>query len=132
MPRQNASQQPTTPTRCSVQFYYELTQEKSQLEKKIKPYNEAFKKFMAKGNMKEFEENGYKLLLTEQDRSTMNDDRLVALLKAKGLTGAIAIKEVPVAEEVEQAVFEGLITPEEFASCMDTKKATVLNVKKVG
>ena len=114
----------------SVKQYFELIKQKSEIEKQIKPLNESYKRSMSADNQTEFIEDGYKLELKEQDRSKMNNERLVALLKKKGYPTAIEIKLVAKEDVVETLVFEGKITPAELDSCIDKNIIKVLTVKE--
>lgn len=115
----------------SPAWYFRLTRLKGMVEKLIKPMNEHFKTDMlTKGDTTRVAD-GYKLIITEQDKSTVDDEKLVKLLKKKKLKAAIIKVEKPDHAAVEMLVSSGEITPQELAFCQIPKFVKVLNVTEI-
>lgn len=77
----------------------------------------------------------YQATLAMRDRSTINEERLIAWLKAHKLgTGIIKKKEYVDSDALENAIYNGVI-PQELVADMDTCKdvnmVPTLTVKKV-
>lgn len=112
-------------------WYYRLSKIKGQCEKLLKPMNEFFKNDMAVAKLDKKVEDGYELIITEQDKSYIDSDKLVALLKKKKLRSAIKKVEVPDEDAVKVLVRNGEISVEEYQMCQVPKFTKVLNVKPV-
>lgn len=113
-----------------VELFYNLDQQIKSLGKEADPIKQEIKDEMKAGGMKSVETPTAIAELSTQERTKMNEDKLVLKLKALGLTEAIAIKEVPNSEVIEQLVFEGKLAAEELASCVEVTYVDVLKVKK--
>ena len=77
----------------------------------------------------------YIAVLSIQDRSSMNEERLIQWLKKNGFSkGIIKKKEYVDGKALENAIYKGEIPEDkvsEMESCKDPNDVKVLNVKKV-
>lgn len=73
---------------------------------------------------------GVPFSLTYQDKSTVDEEKLAALLESKGLTDAILIKKVPDPAKLPQLIADSLLTPEEVNSCKIPNMIPVLKLVK--
>lgn len=114
-----------------ISEYFELNKQKLELDKRLKELNKELKDTMLANNQDTIIDDGYKVELRNQDRSKMNDEKLVNFLVSKGLQSALTTKIVPNEEEVERLTYEGVIAPVELEQCIDKNIIKVLTVKKV-
>lgn len=73
-------------------------------------------------------ESGFEAFYTYRDTSKMDTNKLLELLKSKGLTEAIEIVEVPKVDTVDDLVFAQKLTVEEVAECIIEGQQKVFNV----
>jgi hypothetical protein len=102
----------------------------TELEKEIKPLKDKIKLALLSAKAKKGTFGDVTLSITIQNRDTMDEDKLTAILKLKGLTDAIKIVEKPDPNKIPELLAEGLITDEELNSCMIPNKVTILNFPK--
>lgn len=115
-----------------AETYYTLNETKNQVTKELKPINEEIKNSLAEINLKKLDtENGYRIEIGSQNRSTVDEEKLVALLKLKGFNEAIKTIEVPDEALVERLVFSGELSPEEYSACINQKIISTLKIKKL-
>lgn len=116
----------------SAGYYYSLTKIKACVEALMKPLNSFFKEDMALKKLKSMEVDGYTLAISEQDKSTLNQERMIALLEAKGLKGE-GVKTVEVVDEIKLHEFlqDGRVTPNEVSACLNKIIVPVLRVTEV-
>lgn len=111
--------------------YYNLNELKSSTEKELKPINKEIKDLMESINLEKMETtNGFKIEIGTQNRSKVNEDKLVQLLKMKGFTDAIKTVEVPDEQIVERLVYTGELTADEYSTCIDKQIVKTLKIKK--
>lgn len=97
------------------------------LEKEIKDKTEKIKYALLAGKIKKGDFGGTKLSITIQNRDQMDEDKLVELLKSKGLEHAIITIEQPDPNKLPQLIADGLLNDEEIKKCMIPNKVYVLN-----
>lgn len=111
--------------------YYELNETKNRVTKELKPLNEEIKSSLKEiGLTKMDTENGYRVEIGTQNRSTVDSEKLVALLKLKGFDHAIQTIEIPDESIVERLVFSGELSAEEYSACINQKIVSTLKIKK--
>ena len=68
-----------------AEVYYELNETKNRVTKELKPINEEIKSSLAEVGLNKLDtDNGYRIEIGTQNRSTVDEEKLVALLKLKG------------------------------------------------
>jgi hypothetical protein len=65
-----------------------------------------------------------------QDRSKLNEDKLIQRLKELGFKNCIKKKEIVDSEEVERMIFDGKLPSSLLESCMDVQYVQTVSVKK--
>ncbi len=76
----------------------------------------------------DYKVGNFKVKIVEQDRSTMDEEAVVKLLLAKGLTGALKTIITYNEEELESALNRGEITKEELQGCIIPNPVLALSV----
>lgn len=112
----------------NVQEYYEKNSQKLLLEKQIKPLNEAIKKEMNDDLKKDI--GNYEIKIITQDRSKVNESKLIALLKELDLNHAIKMVETIDEAMIERLIYSGDISQEDYAKCIDQKYVKTLKIIK--
>lgn len=110
---------------------YFIQNEAEKAAKKLKePLNKEVKKIMVENKITEFEFDGILASYNLQERTSMNEDKLLNRLKELGFTQAIEQVERPNTSVLETLIYDGTLDPELIANCNETKYVEVLNVKK--
>jgi hypothetical protein len=104
----------------------QMNQEFSELEKKIKPLKDKIKNALLDAKAKKGTFGDLELTVTFQNRDTMDEDKLVAILKEKGLTDALITIEKPDPNKLPGLIGDGLITDADIAKCMIPNKIAIL------
>lgn len=112
-----------------VKHYYQYDLEEKAAKDSKKPLNTSIKKHMQANNLKAVEVDGLKVSYSLQERTNMNEDKLLLKLKSLGLTEAIVTVEKPDAEAVSKLIYDGKLTTEELDACIEKKYVEVLSVK---
>ena len=112
----------------------ELKKRKSEIEKEEKAISSKLKDFMIKNQMIDFPLHGHTMEITYQNRSTMDEDKLVQLLINKfgiqDLKQMNALKYVSNPEIITDLVREGKLTMEELGTCQIHNLIPVFNFNK--
>jgi len=114
-----------------VETLVQENREYSALEKKIKPLKEKIKSALLEANAKNGIFGKVSLRITFQNRDTMDEDRLLAIFKERGLTDAIMTVEKPNPDKLISLISNGIITDEDMNSCMIPNRIPVLNFPRV-
>lgn len=115
-----------------AEVYYELNETKNRVTKELKPINEEIKSSLAEIGLNKLDtDNGYRIEIGTQNRSTVDEEKLVALLKLKGFNEAVKTIEVPDEALVERLVFSGELSSEEYSACINQKIISALKIKKI-
>lgn len=115
----------------ATQIYYDLKEESDKVTKALKPINEQIKSFMSEQAQSDIQfNNGLKVIIGTQNRSQVDKDKLVALLKAQGLTQAIKTVEIPDELEVERMVYSGILPQELYMQAIKENYIKTLKVVK--
>jgi hypothetical protein len=112
-----------------VKHYFKLDQEEKSVKKEKTPLNVAIKDHMKSNALNAVEVDGIKVSYQVQERTSMNEDKLLLKLKSLGLTEAIVTVEKPDSESVSKLIYDGKLTTEELESCIEKKYVEVLSVK---
>lgn len=111
--------------------YCEITARIKSLEKRKEKLNKEIKS--AFGNKPTvYELGGYVAKAYEQDRSTMDEEATIKLLREKELFDCIQTKEILNETAVEEAIYNGRITQAELDSCVIPNRILALVIKKEG
>lgn len=65
------------------------------------------------------------------DRTSMNDEKIVALMKELGHTGAIKTIEVVDKDALNDLIFQGIILANQLEGAVDVSEVRVLRVTKI-
>jgi len=119
-------------TKADVDALDEIKKQKSELEKKEKKLAPKIKDFLIANKISEFPFEGHKMCITYQDRSTMDEDKLVELLKETLTQDEIntlgALKEVSNPAVIPQLIADGRITMEQLSACKIPNIISVFNL----
>jgi len=112
----------------------EIKTEKSTLEKEEKKISEKLKDFMVTNQILDFPLHGHTMQIGYQDRSTMNEDKLVELIESKFNPQEIdfmgVFKRVTKPEVIVDLVREGKLSMEELGNCKILNLIPVFNFDK--
>lgn len=95
--------------------------------------NKQIKEMMEEGS---YEAGGYKATKTISTRDSMNEDKLLEVLKKAGFTqtSIIKTKEYIDMDELESAIYNGLIEKDilmEIDKCRESKEVVTLRISKI-
>lgn len=102
-------------------------------KKQCESENAQIKKLMEDGNITEFQSGGYTAKYSVQDRVSMNEDRLLEVLKKAGITNVIKTREYVDSDLLEKALYNNEISEEiqlQIAECNEVKQVATLRVTK--
>lgn len=110
----------------------EIKKKKSELEKEEKKLAPKIKEFLVNNQINTLKYGKHNLVITYQDRSTMDEDKMVNLIKKVMSPNEIietnAIKEASNPEAVKNLVREGRLTMEQLSTCKIPNIIPVFNV----
>jgi hypothetical protein len=115
-----------------VQMFFDKKKLADRLKKELEPLNREIKKHMDENNLQELELSDYTIKITTQDRSTLNEERVVTRLHELGLEDCILIVEKPNQEAIEKKIYDNEIKATVFEDCTDINIVPVLKVSKKG
>lgn len=102
------------------------------LEKSLEALDKKIKSHLLELGEKEYAASGFTFKMGVQDRSTMNEEKLVALLKEKGLdTKAVKTVEIGDPDAVAECIKTGELTVEELSECKNPNIINTMTVKYV-
>lgn len=113
-----------------VKEYFKHDQEEKRANKYKKPLNDQIKKAMREGGVGELIVDDIVATFKVQQRTSMNEQRLLDKLKELGLTQAIQTVERPDPGMLEKLIYDGELDASDLASCSDTTEVAVLSVKQ--
>ena len=113
-----------------VQEYFEVDTQMKLLDARKKQLNQTLKTYMRENSLKEFNANGIRLVFGVQNRTDMNEEKLLRRLHELGLNTAIKMVEVPDQVEIENLLYNGQLSPDTLADCTVTKTIETLTVKE--
>lgn len=109
-----------------------IKKEKSELEKKEKKLAPKVKNFLTDNDISDFVFEGHRMLIGFQDRGTIDDDKLVALIREvlsqEEIESRNALKYTSNPDVVKDLISEGKITMEQFAACKIPNIISVFNL----
>ena len=90
--------------------------------------NAAIKALMQEDNLNEYNTETHTAKISVQNRQTMNEDKLLDIVKDMDRFDLIQTKEYVDMDLLEKAIYNGEIKAEELESCMSTKEVVTLKV----
>ena len=108
--------------------YVQLKKQEKVLKKQIKDTNEKLKSYMISNNVSEIDGIDWKVSIVSQDRSKMNEDRLIHKLQDMGLEVAISSKPVVDQEKLSDLLYEGKLNDTDLMDCVDKKIISMLKL----
>lgn len=94
------------------------------------PLNKEIKTLMSEHGLNSFEVDGIEASYAKQERVSMNEAKLIEVLKTNGYADAIIQVEKPDTGKIEELIYEGKLKPALLEQCNETKIVEVLSVKK--
>lgn len=114
-----------------VPEYFEVDEMQKSYKKKRDKLNSKIKSTVTEGiSYIETEKGNFELNKSIQERTKLDEEQAVKILKELGHEGAVKTVEVPDQEALEDLIFQGLISPEQLASAVQVNKVEVLKIKK--
>lgn len=129
MPRAKKTEKaPILTTEEKAAMYFELDSAEKKAKKAKEPIGASLKKeFDQKGT---YEVGEYAIVRGIQERTKMDEDKLIAKLKELGFEQAIKTKEVVDEDLVEELIFQEKIPADLLESCVDVTYVHTLSIKK--
>ena len=90
--------------------------------------NATIKALMQEDNLDEYDTKTHTAKISVQHRQTMNEDKLLDVVKDMHRFDLIQTKEYVDMDLLEKAIYNGEIKAEELESCMSTKEVVTLKV----
>lgn len=113
-----------------LEKYYEVDQEYKQLKKKKDPLNNHIKEIMREEGMDKVKYGDLVAKYSIRERTKIQEEKLLEVLKEEGMEEYIIVKEKPDVESLEQAVLSNEIDVRILADCVESKEIEYLRVKK--
>lgn len=116
-----------------IPVYYDNKQNLDFYKKECDAQNAEIKKLMAEQSIKDFEIDGIVAKYIIQNKESMNEEKLLSLLKANGYTNVIKTKEYVDMDELENALYHDEIdkdTVVEMDKCREVKEVIQLRISK--
>lgn len=110
--------------------YMEAKEEEKAAKEHAKRLNDLVKSRLKAMGTDVIEVDGIQAKIIEQDRSKMDEKKLVWRLKELGLNEAIKVVEQPDDNAIEGLIYNGKLSPNELESCMEKKIIQTLRVKR--
>lgn len=117
-----------------IDRYGELNFRAKRLDDEKKALNAEIKRAFLENGATELAGKEYKAYVQERVSETLNEDKVIAILKAHHLDYGIRTKEYIDEEELENAIYNGLIPKnvlKDIAECKVIKKTNALIVKEI-
>lgn len=114
----------------NISLYADLKKSLNELKKRETEMNAAIKEAMAEIKKEEIEIAGYKVSCKTSYKESFIDEKVIALVKDKGISGVIVKKEVIDEAGLEQAIYSGKISKLELKDCQLREERVTLLVKE--
>jgi hypothetical protein len=106
----------------------ELKAQADGLKKNIDPLNTNIKAQMKELGETKVVAGNFTATYSVQERTSLNEPKLIQRLKELNLTAAIEIKEVVNEEKVKDLIYNDLLTEEQIRDCINVTEVEVLKV----
>lgn len=116
-----------------VPSYYDNKQNLDFYKKQCDAENAEIKKLMAEQDIKDFEVNGITAKYVIQNKESMDEDKLLSILKERGYENVIRTKEYVDMDLLEDALYHDTIDKDtivEMDKCKSVKEVIQLRVSK--
>lgn len=113
-----------------VKKYYEYDAQEKSIKDQKEPIKDEIKKLMRTADLDKFEVEDLEASYKIQERTKMNEIKLLNRLKELGLTEAIEVVERPNIDKVETLLYDNKLDPALISDCLEIKEIEVLSVKK--
>ena len=116
-----------------VPRYYENKQNLDFYKKQCDAENAEIKRLMAEQNIRDFEVDCFKARYIVQNKESIIEDKMIALLKEKGYTDIIKTREYIDMDALENALYHDAIDKDtivEMDKCREIKEVIQLRVSK--
>lgn len=118
-----------------VKTYYQLQEQKKEIDKQIKQFHEKFHRYFDKvaGEYQkgEIQIGEYKVQRQIRQSTVYEEEKTVQLLEQLQLHDLIQIIKKPDVEKIESAIALGLIDRKQIDGCQKVKKTKAIVVKKM-
>lgn len=108
--------------------YAEIKEEEKRVKSRVKTLNAKIKKELKACNLTKVEFDGVTATLITQDRSKVDEEKLVQRLHELGLDDAIIKVEKPDENKVEGLIYEGTLSPQQIEDCITKKEVETLRI----
>ncbi len=113
-----------------VNDYHNYNTEVKELQKKVKELNKNIKtNFKELGISEYVSKDGIKVTISETERVTPNEDKMLQRLKDLGYTDCITTKEIIDVAKLEDAIYTHKIDAAKLSDCNDVKKVVTMRCK---
>lgn len=112
----------------TIAKYFAYNTRVNQDKKEVKSLGEKLKSFFKIGDQ-HTTKDGYELSITKQEKTNMNNEKLIEILKATGHSNAVKTIEVPDDKMVEELLYSGQLTAVDIAPAVSINIVAVLKVK---
>lgn len=113
-----------------VNSFYDLKSTADSYKKQANNLNKDIKNEMKAGGLKNIDTGRVVATFSVQERTSMNQDKLLKRLKDLGLHQAIKTVEVPNETAVEDLIYKGHLDASKIQDCIEVKEVEVLRIKK--
>lgn len=113
----------------SVKTYYDVDTRHKELGKQRTKLNNIIKNHLAETGEETVEVDNLVVKRGVQERTSMDKDKAVEILKSMGMSQAIKTVEVPDEEALDNLIFSGDIQPADLAPAITVKEVVTLSVK---
>lgn len=110
--------------------YWNADQSQKDFKKQRDKLNNQIKEGMESEELEEMSAGGYTATRNVQERTSMDSDTLLKILKDRKLTKAIKVVEMPDEQVVEDLMASGELTTEDISPAVRVKEVVVLKIKK--
>lgn len=113
-----------------IKIFYQHKKKLNHYDELTKGENSQIKEMMTSGGMDSYTFDGYKALIVESHKDTIDEDMLLEILKDNKLTNCIKIVEVVDMDALENAIYNGKV-PMNVMKKMDSckKSSTVVSLR---
>lgn len=115
----------------SIQEYYKYDKSEKDAKKLKKPLNEKIKSFMKEIKSSVYTAGNVKAIFKTQERTKLNEDKLLAKLNDLGRSDCIVMKPTVDVDKVEDLIYKGELDGKILSDCIEVKHVETLTVKEV-
>jgi hypothetical protein len=113
-----------------VKQYNEINNKYNEYKKKRKPLNKSIKSEMKKEGLHKAQFDNIVVSYSVRERSSIEEEKLLTILKEKGLDEFIVVTEKPDVELLEEAILANKVDASILSKCVKTKEIEYLTVNE--